>query len=49
MLTAASVYQMAKELSTTELRKIYAAISDDVTLKQYPKRGKKKYSFLVNA
>jgi len=44
MLTAASVYQIAKELPAIELRELYAMISDDVTLKQSPKSGKKKYS-----
>jgi hypothetical protein len=41
MLTAASVYQIAKELSTIELRKLYAMISEDMNLKQSPKRGKR--------
>jgi hypothetical protein len=46
MLTATSVYQIAKELSNIELRKLHAMISDDVilTLEQSTK-GKKKYSF----
>jgi adenylyl- and sulfurtransferase ThiI len=45
MLTATSVYQIAKKLSTIELRKLYAMISEDMTLKQSPKRGNKKYTF----
>jgi hypothetical protein len=44
MCTAASVDQIAKELSTMELRKLYAMISDDVTLNQSPKRAKNKDS-----
>jgi hypothetical protein len=44
MCTAASVDQIAKELSTIELRKLYAMISDDVTLNQSPKRAKNKDS-----
>lgn len=45
MLSAKSVYQIAKELSTEELRKLYSMISEDMTLKQAPKSGKKKYAF----
>ena len=45
MLTAASVYKIAKELSYIELRKLHAMISDDVTLKETPKKGKKKYTY----
>ena len=45
MLTAESVYQIAKELSTKELRKLFTMISEDMTLKQSPKREKNKYKF----
>jgi hypothetical protein len=45
MLTAASVYQIAKELPAIELRELYEMISDDLTLQQSHKRAKNKYSF----
>ncbi|GAL00792.1 hypothetical protein JCM19314_1829 [Nonlabens ulvanivorans] len=45
MLKAESVYQIAKELSDKELRKLFTMISEDMSLKQSPKSGKKKYTF----
>jgi Zn-dependent oligopeptidase len=48
MLTAASVYQIAKELSDKEMRKLHKMLTTDVQLYQSLKKVKKKPSMSMS-
>ena len=48
MLTAASVYQIAKELSDKEMEKLHKMITTDVQLYQSFKKVKEKPSMLMS-